>query len=148
MANARRGEIEAVIGGERRRLVLTLGALAELEQAFAVDDIMALGERFSGGRLSARDILRVLGAGLRGAGAATTDEELAGLPIEGGAAMAARHAFDLLRHAFGIEDAAGDAPQSAPESPPNPRLARGWPPGAARGLRLRPCGPRPSRGTR
>jgi hypothetical protein len=141
MANARRGEIEAVIGGERRRLVLTLGALAELEQAFAVDDIMALGERFSGGRLSARDILRVLGAGLRGAGAATTDEELAGLPIEGGAAMAARHAF-------GIEDAAGDAPQSAPESPPNPRLARGWPPGAARGLRLRPCGPRPSRGTR
>ncbi len=116
MANARRGEIEAVIGGERRRLVLTLGALAELEQAFAVDDIMALGERFASGRLSARDIIRVVGAGLRGAGAAITDEELANLPIEGGATMAARHAFDLLRHAFGLDD--------APEEPPNPRPPR------------------------
>ena len=34
MANKHRGEIEAEIGGARRRLVLTLGALAELEAAF------------------------------------------------------------------------------------------------------------------
>jgi hypothetical protein len=32
-ANRRRGEIEAVIDGERRILCLTLGALAELETA-------------------------------------------------------------------------------------------------------------------
>ena len=31
MPNLHRGEIEAEIGGARRRLVLTLGALAELE---------------------------------------------------------------------------------------------------------------------
>ena len=37
MANRHRGEIEAEIGGVRRRLVLTLGALAELEDAFGAD---------------------------------------------------------------------------------------------------------------
>ncbi len=36
MPNLHRGEIEAEIGGKRRRLVLTLGALAELEAAFAL----------------------------------------------------------------------------------------------------------------
>jgi tail tube GTA-gp10-like protein len=34
MPNLHRGEIAAEIGGARRRLVLTLGALAELEAAF------------------------------------------------------------------------------------------------------------------
>jgi len=42
MANRHRGEIEAEIGGARRRLVLTLGALAELEDAFGADDLVAL----------------------------------------------------------------------------------------------------------
>jgi len=37
MANRHRGEIEAEIGGVRRRLVLTLGALAELEDAFGAE---------------------------------------------------------------------------------------------------------------
>jgi hypothetical protein len=32
MPNLRRGEIEAEFGGTKRRLVLTLGALAELER--------------------------------------------------------------------------------------------------------------------
>ncbi len=95
--------------------MLTLGALAELEQAFAVDDIMALGERFSTGRLSARDITRVLGAGLRGAGEQITDEELAALPVEGGATRAAWIAFELLRQAFGV------AEQEAAPNPPAPR---------------------------
>jgi hypothetical protein len=55
MPNKHRGEIEAEIGGARRRLVLTLGALAELEAAFGADDLVALAERFGGGRLKARD---------------------------------------------------------------------------------------------
>ena len=42
MPNLHRGEIEAEIGGVRRRLVLTLGALAELEAAFGADDLTAL----------------------------------------------------------------------------------------------------------
>jgi hypothetical protein len=117
MANARRGEIEALIGGSRRRMVLTLGALAELEQAFAVGDIMALGERFGQGRLSARDIIRVLGAGLRGAGEAIADEEVAAMEIEGGAAVAARHAIALLQHAFGVEEAGEDEAAIPPRRP-------------------------------
>jgi len=68
MANRHRGEIEADIGGARRRLVLTLGALAELEDAFGAEDLVALTERFGSGRLTARDLTRIIGAGLRGAG--------------------------------------------------------------------------------
>src|SRR5258705_468458 len=49
MPNLHRGEIEAEIGGVRRRLVLTLGALAELEAAFGADDLAALAERFGSG---------------------------------------------------------------------------------------------------
>ena len=67
MANRHRGEIEAEIGGARRRLVLTLGALAELESAFGAEDLVALTERFASGRLAARDLTRIIGAGLRGA---------------------------------------------------------------------------------
>ena len=51
MANRHRGEIEAEIGGARRTLVLTLGALAELESAFGADDLVALAERFGTGRM-------------------------------------------------------------------------------------------------
>jgi hypothetical protein len=51
MANRHRGEIEAEIGGAKRRLVLTLGALAKLEAAFGADDLVALTERFGTGRL-------------------------------------------------------------------------------------------------
>ena len=67
-ANRRRGEIEAELDGKAYRLCLTLGALAELEAAYAADDLGALVERFSSGRLSAIDMIRVIGAGLRGAG--------------------------------------------------------------------------------
>ena len=75
MANKHRGEIEAEIGGTRRRLVLTLGALAELESAFGAEDLVALTERFASGRLAARDLTRIIGAGLRGAGEAVSDED-------------------------------------------------------------------------
>jgi hypothetical protein len=48
MPNKHRGEIEAELGGNRHTLVLTLGALAELESAFGADDLVALAERFYG----------------------------------------------------------------------------------------------------
>jgi hypothetical protein len=66
MINARRGEVEGQINGKPHRLVLTLGALAELEQAFAVDDLAALGARFGNGKLSARDLTRRWAEGRRG----------------------------------------------------------------------------------
>lgn len=79
MANLHRGEIAATLGGKPRRLVLTLGALAELEATFGVDGLAGLGARFESGSLRARDLAAILGAGLRGAGEAITDAEAAGL---------------------------------------------------------------------
>jgi hypothetical protein len=105
MPNLHRGEIEAEIGGARRKLVLTLGALAELEAAFGAEDLVALAERFGTGRLKARDLVRVIGAGLRGAGEAISDDDVARLSVDGGAAGYVRIAADLLAATFGTEDA-------------------------------------------
>ena len=100
MTNRHRGEIEAELGGERRVLVLTLGALAELESAFGADDLMALAERFGSGRVSARDLIRIIGAGLRGAGASVRDEDVAAMTIEGGASGYVRIASELIAATF------------------------------------------------
>lgn len=101
MANRHRGEIEAVFDGRRWTLCLTLGALAELEEAFGVGDLGALAERFAQGRLSARDAVRVLGAGLRGAGNMVEDEHVERMTTVGGAAGFAAIVGDLLRVTFG-----------------------------------------------
>jgi hypothetical protein len=104
MPNLHRGEIEAEIGGARRPLVLTLGALAELEAAFGADDLTALAERFGSGRLKAHDLVRIIGAGLRGAGEAISDEEVARLSVDGGALGYVRIAGALLAATFGVEE--------------------------------------------
>lgn len=101
MANAQRGEIAAVLGGEERVLCLTLGALAELEARLMAGDLVGLSERFASGRVSARDLTAILGAGLRGGGNAVTDDDLARMAIEGGLAGAAEIAARLLRATFG-----------------------------------------------
>jgi hypothetical protein len=101
MANKRRGEIEAELGGVRRTLVLTLGALAELESAFGAEDLVALTERIGNGRLKALDLTRIIGAGLRGAGEAITDDDVARLAADGGAQGYVRIAAELLRATFG-----------------------------------------------
>lgn len=100
MANRYRGEIDAELGGRRRTLVLTLGALAELETAFAAPDLVALAERFGAGRLSARDLIRIIGCGLRGAGEAVSDDEVAAMAVEGGAAGYVRIVAALIAATF------------------------------------------------
>jgi hypothetical protein len=106
MANRHRGEIEAELGGRKRVLVLTLSALAELEHAFGADDLTALAERFAQGRLSARDAIRVIAAGLRGAGETLSDGEVAALSSASGAAGYVRIVSDLLQATFGSGDEA------------------------------------------
>lgn len=101
MPNIRRGEIAAVIGGEEKVLCLTLGALAELEARLGAGDLVGLAERFAAGRVSARDLTAILGAGLRGGGNAITDDDLARMSIEGGLKGAAELAARLLRATFG-----------------------------------------------
>ncbi|MBI4922467.1 MAG: gene transfer agent family protein [Devosia nanyangense] len=101
MANAQRGEIAAIIDGEEKTLCLTLGALAELEARLMAGDLVGLSERFATGRVSARDLTAILGAGLRGGGNAITDDDLARMAIEGGLKGAAEIAARLLRATFG-----------------------------------------------
>jgi hypothetical protein len=89
-----------MIDGERRILCLTLGALAELETAFAVDDLTGLAARFSSGRLKAADMIRILGAGLRGGGNLLSDDEVASMSVEGGLSTYAGIVGDLLTATF------------------------------------------------
>jgi hypothetical protein len=76
MASARRGEIEAELGNRTWRMVLTLGALAELEDSFGASDLTDLAERFAGGQLRSADLIRIIGCGLRGAGNEISDAEV------------------------------------------------------------------------
>jgi hypothetical protein len=116
MANRHRGEIEAELGGKRRTLCLTLGALAELENAFGADDLAALADRFSSGRISARDAIRMIGAGLRGAGEKISDDEVAALASSGAAAGYVRIVIDLLSATFGTSEAASSANPRPPQA--------------------------------
>jgi hypothetical protein len=121
MANRHRGEISAALDGRERTLCLTLGALAELEAAFGADDLVALATRFESGKLSARDIVRIIGCGLRGAGESVSDEEVAAMRTEGGAAGFATIAAELIRITFGGEG--GEEREG--ENPPQPSRSPG-----------------------
>lgn len=108
MANRRRGDVEAMFDDRRYTLRLTLGALAELEDVFGVTDLIGLAARFEEGRLSARDLLRIIGAGLRGGGASLSDQEVARLACEGGLESYVRVAAQLLAATFGERNPEGD----------------------------------------
>lgn len=111
--NPRRGEIEAELGGKRYVLCLTLGALAELEAAFGASDLVALAGRFEKGRISARDAIRVIAAGLRGGGTEISEDEVARLASAEGAVGYVKTVSALLAATF-----AGPAENKV--SPPNP----------------------------
>jgi hypothetical protein len=130
--NPHRGEITALLDDVPHTLVLTLGALAELESAFGDDDMLALAERFGSGRISARDATRVIAAGLRGAGHVVDDEQVARMKTDGGAAGYIGIVAKLLAATFGgpaaavavgaVTDAitradAAPAPVSGPQGP-------------------------------
>ncbi|MGF1619629.1 MAG: gene transfer agent family protein [Rhodomicrobiaceae bacterium] len=101
MPNRHRGEIEAILDGKPQRLCLTLGALAELEDAFGADDMLALAQRFETGRLSARDAMRIIAAGLRGGGSDASTDDVAQMQAEGGAAGFVDIVSRLLGATFG-----------------------------------------------
>jgi hypothetical protein len=122
MVNRHRGEIEAVLDGKPHRLCLTLGALAELEDAFGADDMLALAERFEAGRLGARDAIRVIGAGLRGGGLDVEDGRVARMQADGGAADFVDIVARLLTATFGMPPTSGatlpEKPLGRPPEPP------------------------------
>ncbi|AXI47039.1 hypothetical protein C1J03_14035 [Sulfitobacter sp. SK012] len=104
MANPWRGEVALVVDGVRYSAKLTLGALVELEAALDEPSLVALVERFEGNRFSSRDVLALLGAGLRGGGAEVSERALARADIEGGPMEAARIAAELLARAFVVPE--------------------------------------------
>ena len=122
MANRQRGEIAAILDGRERTLCLTLGALAELEASFGASDLVALAARFETGRLAARDVARIIGCGLRGAGEAVADEEVAAMRANGGAAGFARIAAELIAATFGAAEGAVENP-TLPQGPGEERSA-------------------------
>ncbi len=90
--NKVRGDVRLVLDGEARVLRLTFGALAEIESELGVADLAELGVRLR--MLSARDLLLVLGALLRGAGEDEAAERLPAARIDlGEAARAVADAF-------------------------------------------------------
>lgn len=91
--NGARGEAAVVLGGQRRRVCLTLGALAEIETGLGVDGLAAVAERMKS--LSARDLMVVLTAVLRGGGqvepdVVSVDPREAGVAVAQAFAAAAR----------------------------------------------------------
>ncbi len=106
MVNRHRGEVEGVLNGRPYTLCLTLGALAELEDAYGGEDLIAIAERFEKGRIGARDVIRVIGAGLRGGGHPVTDAEVATMTMAGGAPALLELMIELLKATFTPGDGA------------------------------------------
>ncbi|WP_300516691.1 gene transfer agent family protein [Aliiroseovarius sp.] len=102
MANPWTGEVALIIDGERHVLKLTLGALAELEEALKTGSIVELVERFESGGFSTRDVLALIVAGLRGGGWRGQPVDLMSAEISGGPVEAAKVAGQLLARAFAL----------------------------------------------
>ena len=79
-ANGARGEVVVSLAGAERRLCLTLGALAEMETVLACDGLVGLAERMRA--LSARDLIPVLAALLRGGGEKALADTLADTAVD------------------------------------------------------------------
>jgi hypothetical protein len=102
MVNPHAGEVALVLDGQRHVAKLTLGALAELEEALEAGSLVDLVERFEGGRFATRDVLALIVAGLRGGGWQGTAADLRTVEIAGGPVEAARVAALLLARAFAV----------------------------------------------
>lgn len=100
MVNRWRGDVALVVNGQPRVARLTLGALAELEDALEEPSLVALVERFEGHRFSSRYVLLLLAAGLRAGGTEVSAETLAQAEIECGPVAASQAAAELLARAF------------------------------------------------
>lgn len=120
LPNHRRGEIAAQLDGRPYTLCLSLGAMAELEAAFNAENMMALAARFEGGKLSARDCIRIIGAGLRGAGHDISDDEVAHMATPDGIPGFVSIVARLLVATFGQAGPADTVVTAAPSEVTGP----------------------------
>ncbi|MBU2958634.1 gene transfer agent family protein [Paracoccus sp. 1_MG-2023] len=100
MANPMRGEVAVTLDGHPHAARLTLGALAELEAVLGEADLQGVVARMEAGRISGREVLAVLTAGLRGGGWQGQASDLVDCDIAGGPVAAAQAAARLLALAF------------------------------------------------
>lgn len=84
MANKFRGEISAQLDDKSWTLCLTLGALANLEDALGIDNLASLSEKISTGKLSANDLLKIIHAGLLGGGYQLSYEDVSSMKVDNG----------------------------------------------------------------
>lgn len=80
MINKIRGEAELVAGGRSYRLLLTLGALAEIEDGLGLDDLTRISERLA--KVRAADLAIVAAALLRGGGCDLCPADVLNLPCD------------------------------------------------------------------
>ena len=116
MPNPWHGEMQATFSGKSYRLCLTLGALAELEQALGGEDVIAFTKRLSEGHIRASDVMHVLGCGLRGGGHEISNEELGQMMPAGGFGKAMQIVAQLISLSFGGGEAASlEKPEKNPD---------------------------------
>lgn len=111
--NKIRGEAELLAGGKSYRLLLTLGALAEIEDGLGLANLSEVGARLKNSRAS--DLAIVAAALLRGGGHEMTPADVLRLPCDLGALVSAvTRAFE----AAGLNNAGGEgaAPFAGAES--------------------------------
>lgn len=96
LCNKARGEVMLRIDGQPHRLCVTLGALAELEAAFDVVSLEALGERLA--QLSPADLVTVVSALVTGGGEPLNPSHIAAAEID--PREAARAVAEAFRLAF------------------------------------------------
>lgn len=115
MVNKARGEAALVAGGRQYRLLLTLGALAEIEDGLGLDDLSQVGVRLS--RLRAADIAIVAAALLRGGGHDVCPADVLRLGCDLGALVRAiTQAFENA----GLRGQEGEGKEAVPFAGPFP----------------------------
>jgi len=114
MVNPWAGEVEVTLDGVPRVARLTLGSLVEMEAGLGAGSLIEVVERFEQGRFTARDVIAVLVAGLRGGGWKGTAADLARSEVAGGPMAAARLAAQLLARAFALPGEDGCAASTGP----------------------------------
>jgi hypothetical protein len=117
MVNKIRGEAELRVGDKSYRLLLTLGALAEIEEELGLDDLSQVAARLK--RPRAADLAIVAAALMRGGGSEVSSAEVLRLPCELGAMTdAVAEAFARASLAEAAEAPAGPfvgMPSSSPD---------------------------------
>jgi hypothetical protein len=109
MPNKIRGEAELIAGGKSFRLLLTLGALAEIEDGLGLDDLSGVAARLKHAR--AADLAIVAAALLRGGGHETAPADVLRFECDLGALV------EAVGEAFaraGLKKEGGDGEPGAP----------------------------------